>query len=163
MHVVIIYGTNNSVLPAGLSQSDLSRREIGSKLVLLARIFYAGYLWTIKFSTSTFLHQLTMSTSSSANNHSSVFRILHGFLGATFLGVIVSILAPCHPFTKFWQVTPDPGPQCRSGYEFTLTNGVLNAFTNALLVVFPLPMVWNSKLGGWKYVTPLFTSCIILY
>lgn len=41
IHVVLIYGTNNTVT-TGLTQEDVDHREIGSKLVLAARMFYAA-------------------------------------------------------------------------------------------------------------------------
>lgn len=40
VHVILIWGTNNTKT-AGLTELDIRRREIGSKLVLAARIFYA--------------------------------------------------------------------------------------------------------------------------
>jgi hypothetical protein len=40
-HVVLIWGTNNTKT-AGLSDVEIQHREVGSKLVLAARIFYAG-------------------------------------------------------------------------------------------------------------------------
>jgi hypothetical protein len=150
VHVVLLYGTNNTQFLSSPSDSAISRRELGSKLVLLARIFYAAYLWSLKFSTSTFLNQLTASTSTNGNRHDRSFKIFNGLLVATFLGVVISILAPCHPFTHLWQVAPDPGAQCRSGYAFTITNGVLNGLTNTALVIFPLPTVLASRLGVWK-------------
>lgn len=39
-HVVLLWGTNNTKT-AGLTPLDISHREVGSKLVLAARIFYA--------------------------------------------------------------------------------------------------------------------------
>jgi len=150
VHVVLLYGTNNTQFLSPPSDDVISRRELGSKLVLLARIFYATFLWSLKFSTSTFLNQLTSSTSTNSKRHERAFLVFNIFLVATFLGVVVSILAPCQPFSRLWQVLPDPGAQCRSGYLFTITNGVLNAVTNMALVIFPLPTVLASKLGGWK-------------
>jgi hypothetical protein len=41
IHVVLVYGTNNVDLSVGLSDEDVRRRAIGSRLVLGARIFYA--------------------------------------------------------------------------------------------------------------------------
>lgn len=41
VHVILIYGTNNAVT-TGLSMGDIHRREIGSRLVLASRIFYAA-------------------------------------------------------------------------------------------------------------------------
>lgn len=40
VHVVLLYGTNNTKT-AGLTEEEIRRREIGSRLVLGARIFYA--------------------------------------------------------------------------------------------------------------------------
>lgn len=41
VHVILIFGTNNTVT-TGLSAQDIHRREIGSRLVLASRIFYAA-------------------------------------------------------------------------------------------------------------------------
>ena len=40
VHVVLLWGTNNTKT-AGLAMEEIRHREIGSKLVLAARIFYA--------------------------------------------------------------------------------------------------------------------------
>jgi hypothetical protein len=40
VHVVLLYGTNNTKT-AGLTEEEIRQREIGSRLVLAARIFYA--------------------------------------------------------------------------------------------------------------------------
>jgi hypothetical protein len=41
IHVVLLWGTNNVDLSGGFTEQDLRHREIGAKLVLPARIFYA--------------------------------------------------------------------------------------------------------------------------
>ena len=41
VHVVLLYGTNNAVATA-LTAEDIRRREIGSRLVLAARVMYAA-------------------------------------------------------------------------------------------------------------------------
>ena len=41
VHLVLRWGTNNAIT-AGLSQDDIWHRELGSRLVLPARIFYAA-------------------------------------------------------------------------------------------------------------------------
>ena len=40
VHVILIWGTNNTKTD-GMLADEIGRREIGSKLVLAARIFYA--------------------------------------------------------------------------------------------------------------------------
>lgn len=41
VHVILLYGTNN-VITTGLTDEDIHRRMIGSKLVLASRVFYAA-------------------------------------------------------------------------------------------------------------------------
>ena len=43
VHVVILFGTNNTeVNELGMGERELWRRELGSRLVLLSRVFYAA-------------------------------------------------------------------------------------------------------------------------
>jgi hypothetical protein len=41
VHVVLLYGTNNAIT-TGLTEQEIYHRSIGSKLVLVSRIFYAA-------------------------------------------------------------------------------------------------------------------------
>ena len=41
VHVILLYGTNNTQTH-GLSETAIRQRELGSKLVLVSRIFYAA-------------------------------------------------------------------------------------------------------------------------
>lgn len=41
VHVVLIYGTNNTKTE-GLSSENIKHRELGSQLVLISRIFYVA-------------------------------------------------------------------------------------------------------------------------
>ena len=68
------------------------------------------------------------------------------FLVVTFLAVVVATLSECQPFDHYWQVTPDPGPQCRQGYAHLLTMGVTDMITDVLLVIFPIPIIIKSAM-----------------
>jgi hypothetical protein len=41
VHVILLYGTNNTIT-TGLSDTAIYQRSIGSRLVLVSRIFYAA-------------------------------------------------------------------------------------------------------------------------
>jgi hypothetical protein len=41
VHVILIWGTNNTDISKGLDANDIYHRSIGSRLVLASRIFYA--------------------------------------------------------------------------------------------------------------------------
>lgn len=79
LHVVLFFGTNNTITD-GLSASNISRRKTGSKLVLVTRILYVTYVWAIKLSTSTFLHNLTISTASSNGRNQKILKWFYAFL-----------------------------------------------------------------------------------
>ncbi|KAK0109809.1 hypothetical protein ONS95_002481 [Cadophora gregata] len=166
-HVVLVYGTNNTKTD-GLSEKSLHDREIGSQLVLASRIFYAAYLWAIKYSTSMFLQTLTESVWQ--RSHQRMLRYLHIFLGVTFIATVISDLGACQPFSHYWQVTPDPGPQCRQGYAHLLTTGILNIITNLALIVFPIPMIVKSRLPRAQKISimlrlslPILSIALTLY
>jgi len=84
-------------------------------------------------------------------SHKKWLRFLHIVLGVTFFAVVVSDLVECQPFSNYWQVVPDPGAKCRQGYGQLLTMGVANIVTDVILVVFPLPMLWKSRLPTKRY------------
>jgi hypothetical protein len=41
VHVILLYGTNNAIT-TGLTDEEIWQRSIGSRLVLVSRIFYAA-------------------------------------------------------------------------------------------------------------------------
>jgi len=143
VHVVLLYGTNNTQT-LGLSELEIHRRETGSQMVLASRIMYATYLWAIKYSVSMYLRSLTESVWQ--RSHQRLLRYLHIFLAVTFVGTVIGDLAACQPFSHYWQVVPDPGPQCRQGYAALLTMGIMNIITNVALILFPIPMILKSSL-----------------
>ncbi|KAH8820806.1 hypothetical protein F5884DRAFT_61335 [Xylogone sp. PMI_703] len=159
VHIVLLYGTNN-VDTFGLTPREIHRREIGSQAVLASRIFYAAYLWVIKLSTSMFLYALTETVWK--KSHQRILWALYGLLAATFLAVVIADLAPCQPFSRSYQVVPDPGPKCRQGYTFLVTMGILNIVTNLALAVFPIPMIMKSSLPKSRKVNIIFLMLLPL-
>ena len=150
VHVILIWGTNNTVSDA-LSAIDVQHRAIGSKLVLASRIFYAAFIWTAKLTVLEFLKR-TIGTCW-RKPYEIGLQIIRYFLLATFIAVIIATLAECQPFDHYWQVTPDPGPQCRQGLAQLLTMGTCDIITDLLLVVFPAPIVMRSTLPMKRKIT----------
>jgi hypothetical protein len=143
VHVVLIWGTNNTVT-TGLTPIEIRHREIGSKLVLASRIFYAAFIWIAKFSLVGFLKRLI-----GASWHKSYeigMRAFDVFLITTFLAVVISTLAECQPFSHYWQVVPDPGPHCREGLAQLITMGVCDILTDLSLIIAPIPLVIMSSM-----------------
>jgi hypothetical protein len=70
-------------------------------------------IWMAKFTVSEFLKRLTERFWK--KGYEWCLRGIRIFLFVTFITVFIATLAECHPFRKYWQVIPDPGPQCRQG------------------------------------------------
>jgi hypothetical protein len=153
VHVVLIYGTNN-VETEGLTNTQILHRESGSRLVLAARIFYAAFIWIAKLTVLEFLKRTI--GASWAKSYELGLRLIYGFLALTFIGIIIGTLAECHPFSHYWQVVPDPGPQCREGLVQLLVMGVCDIVTDLVLIIFPIPVVLRSSMPVKKKFSLLF-------
>ena len=142
VHVVLIYGTNNTTTE-GLTHEQILHRETGSKVVLAARIFYAAFIWIAKLTVLEFLKRTI--GASWARSYEIGLRLIYGFLVVTFIGVVIGTLSECQPFGHYWQVVPDPGPRCREGIVQLVTMGVCDIVTDIVLVIFPIPVVLAAK------------------
>ncbi|KAK2865344.1 hypothetical protein FQN49_003670 [Arthroderma sp. PD_2] len=162
-HVVLIFGTNNvSHRHHDFTMEEIHRREIGSRMVLGARIFYAVFIWTAKFTIAEFLGRITAQIWRRSFQY--VLQIIRFFLAVTFIAVVITTLTECQPFDHYWQVTPDPGPQCRQGYAQLITMGTCNVTTDLLLVMFPIPIIQLSAMPTGRKIslTLLFTLSLVL-
>lgn len=163
IHYVLIYGTNN-IDTAGwnYTSTQLEHHSMGARLVLAARIFFAGYIWLCKLTVSEFLKRITIRIW--RRSYEITLQAIRIFLLLTFLAVVIATLAECHPFSHYWQVIPDPGPQCRLGYGNLLTMSACDIISDILLIVFPIPVVLRSG-QTWKrklQMTALFSLSAIM-
>ncbi|KAK3314326.1 hypothetical protein B0H66DRAFT_376388 [Apodospora peruviana] len=166
VHAILVYGTNNIEVTdedgtLRFTEDEMHRRSVASGLVLLTRILYPATLWILKYVTLHFFARLIQSTGKKRYYYTLMFMRIS--LVATFVAVIVSDLAECQPFTKYWQVVPDPGPQCRQGYASLLTVATCNAMTDLLLVIFPVPIIVSSRipLGRKIFLVLLFSLGLV--
>ncbi|EED22292.1 integral membrane protein Pth11-like, putative [Talaromyces stipitatus ATCC 10500] len=161
VHLVLVWGTNNAKTE-GLLEQDIHHREIGSRLVLAARVFYAVYIWLAKYTVCEFLRRLTGMVWTRTFQIS--LRLIEYFLASTLAVVVIATLVECHPFTHYWQVTPDPGPYCRLGYANLLTMGVCDILTDIFLVVLPVSLFLASAMSVKRKIqlTLLFASSLLL-
>ncbi|KAF1833679.1 hypothetical protein BDW02DRAFT_371872 [Decorospora gaudefroyi] len=162
VHVVLIYGTNNVDVTGLTDPVKIRHREIGSQLVLAARIFYALFIWMAKFTISEFLKRLTERFWK--KGYEWGLRGIRIFLVVTFVMVFIATLAECHPPSHYWQVIPDPGPQCRQGYAQLLTMGITDIVTDILLIAFPIPIIVRSSMPLKRKISliTLFSLSLIL-
>lgn len=114
IHVVLIWGTNNADLSNVTDPTELYHRQIGSRLVLAARVFYALFIWTAKFTVLDFLKRMT--NRFWRRSFEIAMQFITWYLVATFIAVVLATILECHPITHYWQVQPYPGPQCTEAY-----------------------------------------------
>lgn len=158
VHVVLLYGTNNAQLDnLDPASEEAKHRMMGSRMVLASRIFYAATLWTLKLTTLEFLGRLAGASMKKAYLRQIIF--LRYALGASFIAVIVSDLAECQPISKYWQVVPDPGPQCRQGFAQLLTTGISSSIIDMVLIAFPVPIVLSTKIATKRKVLLVLLFC----
>jgi hypothetical protein len=160
VHVILLFGTNNAIT-TDLSDEFIRRRAIGSRLVLVSRLFYAATLWMLKLTICEFFKRLTITIWTRA--HERVLVWLRWFLLVSFLAVVIADIAECQPITHYWQVVPDPGAKCRQGYAQLLTMGTINVLTDCMLVFFPIPIIISSKMGVKRKIqlVLLFSASLI--
>ncbi|KPM42148.1 hypothetical protein AK830_g4404 [Neonectria ditissima] len=160
VHFVLRYGTNNVSLDGiDMTQDEVDRRVIGSRLVMASRVFYAAVLWIIKYTTLEFFSRLAGATRK--KSHAAIIVAMRWALGLSFIAVVVSDLAECQPLPHHWQVRPDPGPQCRQGLAQMLTMGACSVATDLVLIAFPIPIILSSQIAPKRKVLLVLLFCLV--
>jgi hypothetical protein len=112
----------------------------------------------LKLTISEFLKRLT--TNIWRSSHELLLQLIYYYLAATFIAVLIADLAECNPVTHYWQVVPDPGPQCRQAFVQLITMAVANVTTDLLLIVFPIPIIISSQMSLKRKVQLTTLFCL---
>ncbi|KAL2174952.1 uncharacterized protein P884DRAFT_229544 [Thermothelomyces heterothallicus CBS 202.75] len=167
VHPVLLYGTNNVLVDEAhpLTDAEINRRSIGSRLVLATRIVQPAMqviLWLFKAATLAFFDRLV--GISGRSRYTLLLRSTRVALAATFVAVFVADLAECRPGGpgRAWQVVPDPGPRCRQGSAYLVTAAAAGALTDLLLVALPVPVVARSRLSAGRKTLLSLLFCLHL-
>lgn len=115
-----------------------------------------------KFTVSEFLKRLTERFWK--KGYEWGLRCIRIFLAVTFIMVVIATFVECQPVDHYWQVIPNPGPQCRQGYAQLLTMGIADIITDILLVAFPIPIIIRSNMRFKRKISliALFSMSIVL-
>ncbi|KAJ5975463.1 hypothetical protein N7481_009170 [Penicillium waksmanii] len=141
IHFVLIWGTNNTQL-GQVTTDEISRKEMGSKLVLAARIFYAIFIWTAKLTVCEFLKRVTGIVTRRS--------LLH-------IPTLHPTLPYINPGRRYY-----PGPSCRSGYANLITMGTCDVITDLLLVAFPVPIILMAQIPLKRKLALTILFCLSL-
>ncbi|KAM5466951.1 hypothetical protein MauCBS54593_005570 [Microsporum audouinii] len=142
-HVFLVQagGKHTSVLTdeqrASLPLDQWKDWEYGSKLFTFGFLSYATIVWSLKFNMLFFYRRLVRGL--------RIERFIlpaFGFVTAAGIASILTFCLACVPFTKLWQVYPNPGGQCYPQNPVTFyTVAVLNVLTDMCIILIPIPMV----------------------
>ncbi|KAJ5901805.1 hypothetical protein N7495_002333 [Penicillium taxi] len=161
VHFVLVYGTNN-VQTDGLTADQISKRAIGTATspVTLDILTLKPSIWTAKLTVCEFLKRVTGKV---WRRSVAIFlRFIHFFLASTLAVVVITTLAECLPFYHYWQVIPDPGSSCRSGYAQLIAMGTCDVITDLLLVAFPVPIILTSQMPLKRKLSLVILFCLSL-
>lgn len=129
----------------------------GYLLVLLSSKYS---IWTAKLTVCEFLKRVTGMVW--RKSVALFLRFIHFFLASTLVAVVITTLAECQPMDHYWQVTPDPGPSCRSGYAQLITMGACDVITDLLLVAFPVPIILMAQMPLKRKFALVVLFCLSL-
>ncbi|KAJ4118949.1 hypothetical protein NW768_010691 [Fusarium equiseti] len=138
---------------AALSPSDpeYNFRVVGSKIQVAGWTIYSALIWSLKLSMLYFYTRLT-------NGLGRPYRIrIHigfGLVIGTFVATMIAVFAGCQPFSKYWQISPDPGNSCQAAISKPIVwaSFASNVSTDIYLIAIPLPMLWGSSLKTIKKI-----------
>ncbi|KAF2152744.1 hypothetical protein K461DRAFT_268639 [Myriangium duriaei CBS 260.36] len=152
IHVVLNKGTNN-VDSSSLNAGQIADREVGSKVVLAARVFFSiSQGATLEFILRNF-------AKGSNRTRRLLFMIARSYFGISLLISIFTVLFGCHPITEAWQVVPTPNAVCREGFPGLVSTGAFLIITNVASVIYPIYVVSGLRLpSGRKAVLMVLFS-----
>ncbi|KUJ24546.1 uncharacterized protein LY89DRAFT_634695 [Mollisia scopiformis] len=130
-------------------------RVFGSKIQIVGWTTYVCLICTLKMAVLVFYIRLMEGLS---NYWRIRIWIGFGLVGATFMASFITIYAGCQPFSKYWQINPDPGNACQGAVArpivwVTFASSVI---TDIYLIMVPLPMLWGTSLRLVKKLAATF-------
>ncbi|RYP52353.1 hypothetical protein DL768_002464 [Monosporascus sp. mg162] len=143
--------TDDQRLALDPSSSEYKLRVVGSKIQLAGWSTYSALLWSLKLSLLFLYIRLTAGL-----DRSYLFRIYFGFgfVVASWLAAMMTLLLGCRPFHKYWQINPDPGDVCQPAIssQIVWVYCAMNIITDLYLISIPVPMLWQSSLKPLKKI-----------
>jgi hypothetical protein len=119
-----------------LPLSDYRAWEYGTQVFIVGLTSYAVIVWTLKFNMLFFYRRVVKGLWI----EKFILPVMC-FVGAAAITVILVLTCTCVPFSKMWQIYPDPGGDCvpQNGVIF-YTIMSLNLTTDLCILLIPLPV-----------------------
>ncbi|OWP01912.1 hypothetical protein B2J93_4762 [Marssonina coronariae] len=136
---VVWNGTNTAQTAPGRLQDDaVARIIVGSKLVLVGRVFYLTYLWCLKGCVLIYFTRLRIRA-----DQLLAVRVAAVLVVGSWLMCFFAVFLECRPFRLYWQVLPH-APECAKAVVEVVLMESANAATTILVMAIPLPLVLRT-------------------
>ncbi|PFH57494.1 hypothetical protein XA68_15007 [Ophiocordyceps unilateralis] len=125
-------------------------RTKGSRAHIYGWVLYTTLLWTLKLSWLFYYKRL----GDRVDNMTLKVNLGFAFTAISYLVVLFAILLGCQPFSKYWQINPDPGDHCHPSESDLLAWAVLwtDMTTDLFIIAIPLPMIWRTRISRRKKI-----------
>ncbi|OCK87393.1 uncharacterized protein K441DRAFT_355767 [Cenococcum geophilum 1.58] len=126
-----------------LTPNERSRREYGSKIVVVVEQMQIAVIWSCKACLLILYYRLTRMVATKEN---VAIKLLGVYVALGF--VVMEILyfgVWCRPFHNYWAV-PTPNSQCAALTDHRITNAVFNISSDIIMLSIALPMFIRSLL-----------------
>ncbi|CAG9994670.1 unnamed protein product [Clonostachys byssicola] len=135
-----------------MSDEDRAKWTYGSQMFLFGLTGYFFIVWMLKFNMLCFYSRVV--------RRMWTEKFVKPAMAVVILSAVVIVLTialTCRPFQHYWQVWPDPGPQCVP-QNFTVFVVILsfNLFTDVCIMLIPLPVLIGLKIKLWKRIGVYF-------
>ncbi|KAH9217593.1 hypothetical protein DL95DRAFT_459197 [Leptodontidium sp. 2 PMI_412] len=129
--------------PDKLTDDAVVRITLGSKLVLVGRVFYVTYLWCLKACILIYYTRLSVRTFELL-----LVKIVAGTVLATWILSIATLFLECRPIELYWQVLPD-APECAASKAVVevIMMESLNISTDVFIMAVPIPLLLRACLS----------------
>ncbi|KAI8629742.1 hypothetical protein F5Y19DRAFT_75297 [Xylariaceae sp. FL1651] len=147
------YGTPLATVTEGsdkslrLTAQESSNLVLTGKLMILNRVAIVVVLWSLKMAVLHSLHHWLRKL----RLERLLFYSIYSVLGLTFCASLISIFLECQPLSLYWRLFRN-ARLCHRNVLWIITYETSNIVTNAMLLAFPLPLVFTPGLSAWKRI-----------
>ncbi|KAF4584150.1 protein related to integral membrane protein PTH11 [Ophiocordyceps camponoti-floridani] len=129
---------------------EFQLRTMGSMFHIYGWILYTTLLWILKLSWLFYYKRL----GERVDNMALKVKLGFAFIAVSYLVVLFSTFLGCRPFSKYWQINPDPENFCHPSESNLLAWVVLwtDLTTDFYIIAIPLPMIWRTRISMRKKI-----------
>ncbi|UPX18149.1 uncharacterized protein EKO05_0008459 [Ascochyta rabiei] len=150
IHITYFTGTNvdySATEVWDLTERQVERASYGSKLYIITLYAYIAMVFSLKAVVIILYRRLAFGNWQKKLLNFTVAICIVGFVSTTLM---LSLM--CLPFERRFRIRPLPDNTCTASSTFFIVLSCFNAFTDALLLTVPLPMLWTLRIPLYRRI-----------